>query len=166
MNIADILARRPDNTVVTISPSATVRDLVELLAAHNIGACIVSSDGAGLEGIVSERDVVRRLTDTDNLADRLVSDIMTVSVVTVAPAASLDDLMSMMTDQRVRHVPVLDDDLLVGIVSIGDAVKHQIDQLTWERDQLESYVHTLSLDALTGTSAGTSGAGLTPAGNR
>lgn len=142
MNISDILARRADNAVVTISPDATVRELVETLANHNIGACVVSSDGAAIDGIVSERDVVRRLSDTEDLANLPVSQIMTSSVLTCAPATSLDELMGLMTERRFRHVPVVEDGTMVGIVSLGDAVKHRIDELTFERDQLATYVNS------------------------
>ncbi|MGK2874518.1 MAG: CBS domain-containing protein [Nocardioides sp.] len=142
MNISDILARRADNAVVTISPDATVRELVETLANHNIGACVVSSDGAAIDGIVSERDVVRRLSDTEDLANLPVSQIMTSSVLTCAPATGLDELMGLMTERRFRHVPVVEDGTMVGIVSLGDAVKHRIDELTFERDQLATYVNS------------------------
>lgn len=142
MNISDILARRADNAVVTISPDATVRELVETLANHNIGACVVSSDGTAIDGIVSERDVVRRLSDTEDLANLPVSQIMTSSVLTCAPATGLDELMGLMTERRFRHVPVVEDGTMVGIVSLGDAVKHRIDELTFERDQLATYVNS------------------------
>ena len=141
MRIADILKAKPDATVVTIGPDAGVRDLVALLAEHNVGALIVSADGESLDGIVSERDVVRHLHHDGTVVNKTVSEIMTELVETAEPSTSLDDLMEVMTRRRIRHVPVVEDGRLVGIVSIGDAVKHKMGQLEFERDQLDSYVH-------------------------
>jgi len=141
MRIADILKAKPDATVVTIGPDAGVRELVALLAEHNVGALIVSSDGESLDGIVSERDVVRHLHHDGTVVNKTVSEIMTELVETAEPSTSLDDLMEVMTRRRIRHVPVVEGGRLVGIVSIGDAVKHKMGQLEFERDQLDSYVH-------------------------
>ncbi len=141
MKITDVLKAKSSGAIVTVSPDATVRDLLGLLAEHNIGAVIVSGDGTAVDGIVSERDVVRRLNDTDGVLEAPVSQIMTAQVHTVDDADDLDSLMGLMTDRRIRHVPVLKDGGLVGVVSIGDVVKHKIGQLEFERDQLDSYVH-------------------------
>jgi CBS domain-containing protein len=141
MRIGDVLGAKPNQEVVTIAPEAGVRDLVAALAEHNVGALIVSSDGTTVEGIVSERDVVRRLHSEGTVINHTVSAIMTTDVETCAPDVLLDDLMKVMTDKRIRHVPVVQDGALVGIVSIGDVVKHRIDQLQFERDQLDSYLH-------------------------
>ena len=141
MKIGDVLGAKPSKDVVTISPDAGVRDLVAMLAAHNVGALIVSGDGATVDGIVSERDVVRHLHHDGTVVNNTVGAIMTSEVETCGSDTLLDDLMKMMTDRRIRHVPVVDDGRLVGIVSIGDVVKHRIDQLQFERDQLDSYVH-------------------------
>jgi CBS domain-containing protein len=141
MRIGDVLGAKPSQEVVTITPEATVRDLVAALAEHNVGALIVSSDGSTVEGIVSERDVVRHLHSDGTVINNTVSAIMTTDVETCDPDVLLDDLMKVMTDKRIRHVPVVEDGVMVGIVSIGDVVKHRIDQLQFERDQLDSYVH-------------------------
>jgi CBS domain-containing protein len=141
MRIADILKAKTDPRVVTISPDAGVRELLGLLAQHNVGALIVSSDGQSLDGIVSERDVVRHLHHDGTVVNNTVRAIMTEIVETCAPEDELDDLMETMTQRRFRHVPVVSDGKLVGIVSIGDAVKHKMSQLEFERDQLDSYVH-------------------------
>ena len=141
MRIREVVAAKPDSTVVTVSPGATVRELVALLAEHNVGALVVSSDGATVEGIVSERDVVRRLHSEPDALSATVDTIMTSDVHTAGPDDSLDDMMSLMTDQRIRHVPVCDAGRMVGIISIGDVVKHKIQVLEFERDQLDSYVH-------------------------
>lgn len=140
MNISDIL-RRKGNDVATVRPDETVRDLIDRLAELRIGALVVSTDGHRVEGIASERDVMRGLhTSGASLLDEPVSSIMTAEVHTCERTASVDDLMRMMTDRRIRHVPVVDDGRLVGIVSIGDVVKRRIDELQVERDQLVGYI--------------------------
>jgi CBS domain-containing protein len=141
MRIAEVLGSKANQDVVTISPDAGVRDLLALLAEHNVGALIVSRDGSTVDGIVSERDVVRHLHHDGTVVNNTVGAIMTTTVETCPSDTLLDDLMKTMTERRVRHVPVVDDGRLVGIVSIGDVVKHRIDQLQFERDQLDSYVH-------------------------
>ena len=141
MRIREIVAAKTSRAVVTVSPDATVRDLLALLAENNVGALVVSADGSTVDGIVSERDVVRRLHENPDVLTAEVSTIMTTSVHTADPESGLDEMMSVMTERRIRHVPVVSDGALVGIVSIGDVVKHKIDALQFERDQLDSYVH-------------------------
>ncbi|HET8604558.1 MAG TPA: CBS domain-containing protein [Marmoricola sp.] len=140
MKISDVIGHKQVKDVVTIAPGATVRELLALLADHNIGAVVVSADGSSVEGIVSERDVVRRLNGHDEVLGSPVSDIMTRDVHTAASTDPLDHVRSVMTERRFRHVPVVDDGRLVGIVSIGDVVKAHIDQVEFERDQLDHYV--------------------------
>lgn len=139
MRIKDVLQVKGDQ-VVTVTPETTVRELLNLLAEHNIGAVVVSSDGSAVAGIVSERDIVRGLVGGVEVLDVAVESIMTAEVRTVGPQDSVDDLMKMMTEHRIRHVPVLVDEGLHGIVSIGDVVKSRIGELEFERDQLTSYV--------------------------
>lgn len=147
MRIAEILNAKSSAggetpALVTIGPDAGVRELIALLAEHNIGALIVSSDdGATLAGIVSERDVVRHLHHDGTVINNNVGAIMTEVVETCAPGDDLDEVMGTMTRRRFRHIPVVDDGTLVGIISIGDVVKHKIGQLEFERDQLDHYVH-------------------------
>ena len=141
MRISDVIGSKSSKDVITISPDATVRDLIRLLAEHNVGALIVSGDGGAVDGIVSERDVVRHLLDSDDILDGAVSAIMTVDVATAEPTTSLDEMRALMTERRIRHVPVVADGRLTGIVSIGDVVKAAMDQLEFERDQLDTYVH-------------------------
>lgn len=139
MRIKDVLHTKGDD-VITVTPATTVRDLITLLAEHNIGAVVVSTDDEPVAGIVSERDVVRALIEGVEVLDTPVSRIMTVEVRTVAPETSVHDLMKLMTEHRIRHVPVVVDGGLHGLVSIGDVVKSRIGELEFERDQLTSYV--------------------------
>jgi len=142
MRIIEIL-RKKGKEVATISPDASVRLLLAMLAEHNIGAVVVSGDGKTIEGIVSERDVVRRLNDQGaDLLDRPVESIMTAQVRTCAPDDDVDGLRAIMTDHRIRHVPVVKDGALVGIVSIGDVVKNAISELETERQYLVGYIQS------------------------
>ena len=141
MRISDVLSAKSSQEVVTIKPDAGVRDLLALLSEHNVGALIVSSDGEAVDGIVSERDVVRHLHSDGTVINNTVDAIMTTEVETCDKDTPVDVLMKIMTDRRIRHVPVCHDGRLVGIISIGDVVKHRIDRLEFERDQLDSYVH-------------------------
>jgi CBS domain-containing protein len=140
MRINDVLAGKGSHEVVTVRPDASVRELLGVLAEHNIGALVVSVDGSGVDGIVSERDVVRHLHQDEALLDSPVSAIMSPDVRTCKGHDTVDEVMALMTDLRVRHVPVLGDGGLEGIVSIGDVVKSRMSELTFERDQLDSYV--------------------------
>ena len=141
MRINQLLGSKAGD-VVTVPPAATVRELVALLAEHNIGALVVSADGSSVDGIVSERDVVRRLHDDESVLDAEVSTIMSHPVRTCEGSDTVNELMALMTERRFRHVPVVQDDRLVGIVSIGDVVKSRMSELEFERDQLDSYVQS------------------------
>ena len=140
MRVSEVL-RRKGATVITIGPDRSVRELLGLLAEHGIGAVVVSEDGAGVAGIVSERDVVRRLhLDGNEVLAGPVAAIMTTDVETCSPPDELEQLMAVMTEHRIRHLPVLEDGRLVGLVSIGDVVKHRISEVQAERDQLSDYI--------------------------
>jgi CBS domain-containing protein len=140
MRITDVL-RRKGNSVITITPTHTVRELLSLLSQHRVGALVVSADGTRVDGIVSERDIVRRLhTDGDGVLDRPVASIMTIDVHTCTPDVTTDDLMEEMTRHRFRHVPILVEGRLAGIVSIGDVVKYRLEELQAERDHLTAYI--------------------------
>lgn len=139
MRIADVL-RGKGAEVATVEPTATVSALIEALARHNVGAMVVV-DGGAVVGIVSERDVVRQLHARGvELLDAAVTEIMTTSVVTCVPTDHVDSLAATMTERRIRHMPVVVDGRLVGIVSIGDVVKSRIGELETDRQQLESYI--------------------------
>lgn len=141
MKIEDVI-RAKGTDVVTIEPAATVKQLLDRLAEHNIGAVVVSADGRHIDGIVSERDVVRRLASVGaRVLDTPVSDIMTANVKTCTPADSIEETAREMTYSRFRHLPVVVDGELAALVSIGDVVKYRIDQLTDERNHLLGYLH-------------------------
>jgi CBS domain-containing protein len=142
MRIRDIL-RNKGTAVATVRPDATVRELLAMLAEHNIGAVVVSTDGRTIIGIVSERDVVRRMSMRGAaLLDAPVSEIMTVDVRTCGPDDKVDGLRAIMTEHRIRHLPVVEDGVLTGIVSIGDVVKSAIEELETERQHLVGYIQT------------------------
>ena len=142
MKIQDVV-RAKGTDVVTIEPAATVQQLLDLLAEHNIGAVVVSSDKRHSVGFVSERDVVRRLaTAGGRVLDAAVSEIMTRTVKTCTPSDSIEETAREMTYSRIRHMPVVVDGELQAVVSIGDVVKFRIDQLTDERNHLLGYLHT------------------------
>lgn len=141
MKIADIISAKGAE-VVTITGERSVADLVALLAERNIGGVVVSADGRAIDGIVTERDVVRRLADHGPaLLQEPVSTIMTTQVKTCSPSDSMEDTAHTMTYARIRHLPVVLDNNLAGIISIGDVVKFRIDQLTDERNHLLDYLH-------------------------
>ena len=140
MRIYELL-RRKGFAVITVRPSTTVMEVIGLLKEYNLGAVVISPDGRQVAGIVTERDIVRRLTEGTDFLDGPVSHIMTADVQTCTAQDSVQSLMEIMTEQRIRHLPVVDGrGALTGIVSIGDAVKSHITQLEFERDQLEGYV--------------------------
>lgn len=139
MRIADVL-RSKGSDVATVDPTVTVAELISQLATHNVGALPVV-DGGELVGIVSERDVVRRLDAAGpELLEARVGDIMITGVTTCAPGDSVADIAAVMTNRRFRHLPVVVEGQLAGIVSIGDLVKARIDLLESEREQLQSYI--------------------------
>jgi CBS domain-containing protein len=142
MRIRDILRGKGDS-VATVHPDDTVRELLATLAERNIGAVVVSADGATIAGIASERDVVRRMHERGaDLLNGHVSEIMTSEVRTCGLSDRVDDLRRIMTEHRIRHLPVVADARLVGIVSIGDVVKSAIDELETEREQLVGYIQS------------------------
>jgi CBS domain-containing protein len=139
VRISDVL-RNKGGTVSTVGPDMTVGELLDGLVARNIGAMVVVGPG-GLVGIVSERDVVRKLHELGvDLLSRPVSEIMTAQVITCTPTDSVDSLSVLMTTNRVRHVPVIDGGELAGIVSIGDVVKTRMEELQTQQEQLEAYI--------------------------
>ncbi|HEY2278255.1 MAG TPA: CBS domain-containing protein [Streptosporangiaceae bacterium] len=142
MRISDVL-RVKGTKVITVTPETKVRGLLQVLADQGIGAVVVSVDGASVDGIVSERDVVRGFAQRGAaVMSEPVTEIYTAQVRTVAPETSLDDVMRLMTEHRMRHAPVVVDGALRGLVSIGDVVKNRIDELETERAALSDYITT------------------------
>jgi CBS domain-containing protein len=139
MRIADVL-RNKGAAVATIKPDAPVRELLAGLAEKNIGAMVVVG-ADGVAGIVSERDVVRQLhARGPDVLSGPISAIMTKAVATCTKSDTVDSISVLMTNSRVRHVPVLDGGTLIGIVSIGDVVKTRMEELEAEQEQLQSYI--------------------------
>ena len=140
MRISDVL-RGKGSQVVTVTPDTKVRQLLAVLAEHRIGAVVVSRDGTTIDGIASERDIVRALARRGAaVMSEPVTAIYTAEVHTVTPQTPIEEVMRLMTERRVRHAPVVADGGLRGIVSIGDVVKIRIDELETERTALTDYI--------------------------
>ena len=140
MRISDVL-RVKGTQIVTVTPDTRVRRLLAVLAEHRIGAVVVSGNGTSVDGIASERDIVRAFAQRGAaVMSEAVTAIYTAEVHTVTPETQLEEVMRMMTERRVRHAPVVADGGLAGIVSIGDVVKSRIDELETERAALTGYI--------------------------
>jgi CBS domain-containing protein len=140
MRVSNLLEGK-GSMVVTVTREATVGDVVAELTHHRIGALVVSPDGQRIEGIVSERDIVKRLSVLNTrLLDEPVSSIMSTDVRVTAPTDDVESIMNLMTERRIRHVPVVEDGRLVGIISIGDVVKSRIGELEKDRNELMEYI--------------------------
>jgi len=136
-----VLLQGKGSDVVTVAPEMSTAEVVAALAEHHIGAVVVSTDGRTIVGVLSERDVVRALaTDGPAALDRPASAWMTTEVVSCRPDSTVEELMSTMTQRRIRHVPVVVDGNLVGLVSIGDVVKDRISGLEQEKQVLHDYI--------------------------
>ncbi len=140
MLVSDLLGVK-GYAVATIRGDATVGAAVADLVRHRVGALVVSPDGRTIDGIVSERDIVQRLSElhTELLEDR-VETIMSTSVHVCSPVDDVERIMNLMTEQRIRHVPVVEGAYLCGIISIGDVVKSRIGELEKDRDELMEYI--------------------------
>ena len=141
MNVQSILSTKGSD-VVTIAPTATLAEATALLREKGFGALVASADGSTIDGIVSERDIVRALAaDGAATLDRDVASCMSPEVFTCRPNDSIDALMAMMTDRRIRHLPTIDEaGHLTGMISIGDVVKFRLGELERENDQLHEYI--------------------------
>lgn len=136
-----VILDRKGTDVFTIAPDAMLLAAADAMSEHNVGALVVSSDGRAVDGIISERDLVRELARRGTGAvKQTVGDLMSTEVTTCGPDATVDELMAAMSTKRIRHVPILDDGALAGIVSIGDVVKMRLDELEVEKQSLEEYV--------------------------
>jgi len=140
VNVAAIL-RTKGRQVITIAPHAKVATATALLRRHGIGALVVSADGAAVLGILSERDIVHALADQASKALELeVAQLMSHPVVTCKPDDGIAELMSLMTERRIRHLPVIERGALAGIVSIGDVVKNRLDEVESEASSMREFI--------------------------
>ncbi len=140
MTAARILSRK-DTGTITIKSSAKISQAINVLSENNIGAVIVSDDGHSVSGILSERDIVHGLSQSGaSLLETMVGNIMTTNVQTCSLTDTLGNLLAIMTERRFRHLPVIEDNRLVGIVSIGDVVKLRLDDLVTEAEALRGYI--------------------------
>jgi len=139
MKVSTILATK-GNKLISVAPNSSVREALSLLAQHNIGALVVLNDAGALTGIFSERDVVRRLLDESDLLMQPVENLMTAEVVTCVPQDDLMSVANVMTERRFRHLPVVEEGTLLGIISIGDVLKAQRDYYHGQIDTLETQI--------------------------
>ncbi|MFM0594335.1 MULTISPECIES: CBS domain-containing protein [Burkholderiaceae] len=141
-SVAQLLKTKPDNTVVfTVGADDSVYDAIKLMAEKGIGALVVT-DGDSIAGIVTERDYARKVVLMDRSSKATpVRDIMSKAVRFVRPDQTTDDCMALMTERRMRHLPVIENDRLIGMVSIGDLVKNIIAEQQFTIQQLEFYIH-------------------------
>ncbi|MEL0105936.1 MAG: CBS domain-containing protein [Rhodospirillaceae bacterium] len=139
MQVANILKAKGTD-ILSVTPDTQVIEVAKILKAKRIGALLVL-EGDTIAGIISERDIARALPDYgEKLLSMTVSELMTKTVTTCSSDASIDEIMEMMTNNRIRHLPVVDDGKLIGFISVGDVVKYRVDELVAEEDQLRSYV--------------------------
>jgi CBS domain-containing protein len=136
-----MLKSKSEMSVISVTPTSTVTEAAKLLSQHRIGTVVVSADGQSLDGILSERDIVRELgkRGTACLNDP-VSALMTSKLVTCKPSNSALEVLEIMSEGRFRHIPVLDDGKMIGLISIGDAVKSRLAQLAMEKESLEGMI--------------------------
>ena len=141
MLVQQILKSKGDDGVFTVAPGTTVEQVAEILSSRKIGAVVVSADGKRAKGIVSERDIVRELgrRGAACLTDK-VDSLMTAKIVSCTRMESTDVVLSRMTDGRFRHMPVIEDGIMVGLISIGDVVKARLMELAAEKDALEGMI--------------------------
>jgi CBS domain-containing protein len=140
MNVQSIIGAKGDS-VATIAQTASLHDAVRQLGERRVGALVVSGDGQRIEGIISERDIVRAIANGGAALDRSVGSVMSTDVITCSAGDGVDRLMSLMTERRIRHLPVVDGSgLLAGIVSIGDVVKTRLTELEHENQALAEYI--------------------------
>lgn len=141
MLVQHILKAKADDAVVTVLPSSTMREAAEILAERKIGTVVISADGHVPDGILSERDIVREIAQRGAaVLTESVDTYMTSKLVTCTRNASADAILSTMTEKRFRHMPVLEDGQLVGIVTLGDVVKARLSELKMEKDALEGMI--------------------------
>ena len=139
MKVSTILAMKGGN-IFSIRPEQTVREAVQMLVKHRVGALVVLAENGRLAGILSERDIVVKTAETEALFDLPVSEVMTQNVITGLPQDDIMSVVHLMTERRFRHLPILEGERLVGIISIGDVLKLQRDHYRGEIDTLETQI--------------------------
>ena len=140
MNVDSILKTK-GNVVVTVAPGEKISVAAAKLKREKIGALVVSEDRIGVSGILSERDIARALADHGaGLGELTVGDLMTRNVITCGPNDTVEELMTTMTERRIRHLPVMTDGALCGIISIGDVVKIRLEEIQREAESLRAYI--------------------------
>jgi len=143
MQVAAILKRKGDS-VVSIDPGQSVRSAAALLTEHRIGAVLIQAPDGAIRGILSERDIVRGIAlEGDRVLDLPVEALMIRDVLTCHPGNTVAELMRIMTDRRIRHLPVLEEGRLVGMISIGDVVKERVDEAEQEVEMLQGYIASI-----------------------
>ena len=141
MLVRQILKSKGSDRVLTIKPDATVAEAARVLSECRIGSLVVSTDGQRVSGIISERDIVREMGKRGVTAlDERVEEVMTAKVETCVAEDQADDVLTKMTQGRFRHLPVVDGEVMVGIISIGDVVKARLSELSMEKDALEGMI--------------------------
>jgi CBS domain-containing protein len=141
MIVAQILKSKADVGVVSVKPTAHVSEAVKLLSEKGIGTVVVSADGTSLDGILSERDIVREMGKRGtSCLNEPVSQMMTAKLITCSPSDNAIEVLEMMTNGRFRHLPVLEDGKMIGLISIGDVVKARLAELAMEKDALEGMI--------------------------
>ncbi len=141
MIVSQMLKSKPELGVISVKPSDTVAQAAKLLSENRIGTVVVSADGLALDGILSERDIVRELGKRDaSCLNDPVSALMTVKLITCVPSDTAIKVLEVMTKGRFRHLPVMEDGKMIGLISIGDAVKGRLAQLAMEKDALEGMI--------------------------
>ncbi len=142
MNVASILKGKGAN-IITASEDDTIASIAGLLNEHGIGAILVTGNDAEVLGVISERDIVRELAKSGSGCLKMnASAIMTTNVITCAPSDTIDEVMSLMTTKRIRHLPVMEDRKLCGFISIGDVVKNRMDEVEREAAAMRDYIAT------------------------
>lgn len=141
MIVQQILNSKGANGVITVTPDTKISKVSSILAEKHIGGLVVSSDGKAADGIISERDIVRLVSESgSNCLDFNVGDVMTTDLKTCSPDESTDAILQRMTDGRFRHMPVVDKGTMVGIVTIGDLVAARLSELSMEKDALQGMI--------------------------
>ncbi len=141
MLVSKILETKPEGGVISVKPNSTVGDAAKVLSEKRIGTLVVSTDGDTLEGILSERDIVRALgVSGPSCLEQKVHELMTAKIITCEPTEQADSVLAKMTEGRFRHMPVMVDGKMVGLISIGDAVKARLAELSMEKDALQGMI--------------------------